>query len=54
MSRLLGLDIDSKYIRMSVADRRLKRITYLRSEGISLPANREEGNNALSEALQKV
>jgi len=51
--RLLGLDIDSKYIRMSVADRRLKRITYLRSEGISLPADREEGNKAFSEALQQ-
>lgn len=38
---------------MSVADRQLKRITYLRSEGISLPADRAEGNNALSEALQK-
>jgi len=38
---------------MSVADRRLKRITYLRSEGISLPADREEGNKAFSEALQQ-
>jgi len=38
---------------MSVADRQLKRITYLRSEGIGLPADREQGNNALSEALQQ-
>jgi len=38
---------------MSVADRQLKRITYLRSEGIGLPADREEGNKALSEALQQ-
>ncbi len=38
---------------MTVADRQLKRITYLSSEGISLPADREEGNIALSEALQK-
>ncbi len=53
MPRLLGLDIDSKYIRMSVADRQLKRITYLRSEGIGLPQDREEGNKALSEALQQ-
>ncbi|MDP2157196.1 MAG: hypothetical protein Q8K68_05755, partial [Nitrospirota bacterium] len=53
MPRLLGLDIDSKYIRMSVADRRLKRITYLRSEGIGISADREEGNKALSEALQQ-
>ncbi|MBI5847668.1 MAG: hypothetical protein HZB31_06935 [Nitrospirae bacterium] len=53
MSRLLGLDIDSKYIRMSVAERRLKRITYLRSEGIGLPADREQGNKVLLEALQQ-
>lgn len=53
MSRLLGLDIDSKYIRMSVAERQLKRITYLRSEGIGLPADRDQGNKALSEALQQ-
>ncbi len=53
MPRLLGLDIDSKYIRISVADTRLKRITYLRSEGIGLPADREEGNKALSGALQQ-
>ncbi len=52
MPRLLGLDIDSKYIRMSVADRRLKRITYLRSEGIGISADREEGNKALTEVLQ--
>lgn len=38
---------------MSVADRQLKRITYLRSEGIGLPADREQGNRALSEALQQ-
>ncbi len=38
---------------MSVADRRLKRITYLRSEGIGLPADREEGNRTLTEALQQ-
>lgn len=38
---------------MSVADRQLKRITYLRSEGIALPAGREEGNTVLSEALQQ-
>jgi len=38
---------------MSVADRRLKRITYLRSEGIGLPTDKEEGNKALSEALQQ-
>jgi Tfp pilus assembly protein PilN len=50
--RLLGLDIDSKYIRMSVADRRLKQITYLRSEGIGLPADRGEGNKNLLEALE--
>jgi len=37
---------------MSVADKRLKQITYLRSEGIGLPADRDEGNRALSEALQ--
>lgn len=53
MPRLLGLDIDSKYIRMSVADRRLKRITYLRSEGIGLSADRDAGNAALTEALQQ-
>ncbi|MBI5632209.1 MAG: PilN domain-containing protein [Nitrospirae bacterium] len=53
MPRLLGLDIDSKYIRMSVADRRLKSITYLRSEGIGLPGDREAGNRALSDALQQ-
>jgi len=38
---------------MSVADRRLQRVTYLRSEGIGLPAGREEGNQVLSEALQQ-
>jgi len=38
---------------MSVADRRLNRITYLRSEGIGLPAGREEGERVLSEALQQ-
>ena len=39
---------------MSVADRRLSRITYLRSEGIGLPAgSREEGDRAVSEALQQ-
>lgn len=53
MPRLLAVDIDSKYLRMSVADRRLKRITYLRSEGIGLPADREEGNRTLTEALQQ-
>lgn len=52
MPRLLGLDIDSNYIRMSVADSRLKRITYLRSEGLGMPADRAEGNRVLSEALQ--
>ena len=38
---------------MSVAERRLNRITYLRSEGIGLPAGREEGERVLSEALQQ-
>ncbi len=53
MPRLLGLDIDKKYLRISAAETRLRQVKFLKTGSIALPEDREERGKVILETLQQ-